>query len=74
MECGKNFCGKAFAKISSFLPVEKLCEFPKLPVDKKFPVSAAFLSFPHIFSPTAVITTKYNYLYIYISIFTKARF
>ena len=37
--------------------VEKLCKLHKGAVDKKRPIYKAFWSFPHIFSPTAIITT-----------------
>ena len=37
--------------------VEKLCKIHRGVVDKKRPIYKAFSSFPHIFSPTAVITT-----------------
>jgi hypothetical protein len=37
--------------------VKKLCKLHKGAVDKKCPIYKAFGSFPHIFLPTAIITT-----------------
>ena len=57
VECGKIFCGKVFLYFLFTTPVEKFCKVYKAVVDKKAFVFNAFLSFPHIFSPTAIITT-----------------
>ena len=48
---------KFMSFFSSTKAVEKLCKLHKGAVDKKRPIYKAFWSFPHIFSPTAIITT-----------------